>query len=101
MKYNKRKFQTILSSDKINFRGHQKALMRIMDGTSRQVKGKMVNDEKKQKFSDIQGQEDIEDLALRRQLGLRKQEEELRQYEERVFVEHIVNNDNPQGRKAF
>jgi hypothetical protein len=37
MKYSKRKFQTILSSDKINFRGHQKALMRIMDGTSRKL----------------------------------------------------------------
>lgn len=34
-KYQKKKFQTILSSEKVNFRGHQKALMRIMDGTSK------------------------------------------------------------------
>ena len=37
MKFQKRKFQTVLSAEKVNFRGHQKALMRIMDGTSRKL----------------------------------------------------------------
>jgi len=34
-KYQKKKFQAILNADKVNFRGHQKALMRIMDGTTK------------------------------------------------------------------
>lgn len=45
-KYSKRKFQTILSSEKVNFRGHQKALMRIMDGTSRMLSIKKYKDDK-------------------------------------------------------
>lgn len=35
MKFQKKKFQTLLNTEKVNFRGHQKALMRIMDGTSK------------------------------------------------------------------
>lgn len=91
-KFNKRKFQTILSADKVNFRGHQKALMRIMDGTSRQTKNKKEADERK-----IMNQEskpkDIEDLSSNRFKGIRQQEEELRLYEEKVFIENVVNAD--------
>jgi hypothetical protein len=69
--------------------------MRIMDGTSRSVKAKNITDERRNKFTDAQAQEDIEEIASRRAQGIRKQEEELRQYEENVFMEHIVHNDNP------
>lgn len=34
-KFQKKKFQAILNADKVNFRGHQKALCRIMDGVSK------------------------------------------------------------------
>lgn len=51
-----------MNSEKVNFRGHQKALMRIMDGTS-----KRKEDEPEKK---------------RRQLDMKAREEELRRYEE-------------------
>ena len=35
-KFQKKRFQAVLNADKVNFRGHQKALMRIMDGTTKQ-----------------------------------------------------------------
>lgn len=72
MKYNKRKFQTILSSDKVNFRGHQKALMRIMDGTSRKLDYKKAKDEIREKFQDKQAEADLAEQHMRRQRSLRQ-----------------------------
>ncbi len=38
---------------------------------------------------------------MRRQRSLRQQEEELRMYEEKVFVEHIVNSVDKTSRQKF
>ena len=102
-KYQKKRFQTILSSDKVNFRGHQKALMRIMDGTSR----KMDTNKSKDKyqpgmFPQNQNTASEQDDRWRtKNKNIRNQEEELRKYEEKVFVEHIVESENVANRRAF
>ena len=70
-KFMKKKFQAILNADKVNFRGHQKALLRIMDGTSKS------KDCKKSKVK----------------------EEDLRKYEEQVFIDNIVEGTNFRNKK--
>lgn len=98
-KYHKKKFQTILSSDKVNFRGHQKALMRIMDGTSRKMDFKKSKDKSRKEFISETATE--MELSKNRNKNIRVQEEELRKYEERIFIEHIVESEKHSIRKNF
>lgn len=101
MKYSKRKFQTILSSDKINFRGHQKALMRIMDGTSRKLDCRQIKEQKAKEQKYRPEEPDDQNAKIRQQRSIRQQEEELRLYEEKVFVENIVSGVTRASRLAF
>ena len=102
-KYQKKRFQTILSSDKVNFRGHQKALMRIMDGTSRRM------DTKKHKENKInQGymavcpdEEKLTKWDTNKNKSIRQQEDQLRAYEEKVFIDNIVESTSNSNRRQF
>ena len=77
--------------------------MRIMDGTSR----KIDNNPSKSKYRDndknrLFGREDPDDEKQKiRARGLKQQEEELRQYEEKVFVEHVISGQTKQIRQSF
>lgn len=50
------------------------------------------NDSEKQEF---------EDKWQRKKNDLRSREEELKEYEEKVFIEHIVESENITNRKQF
>lgn len=89
-KFQKKKFQTLLNAEKVNFRGHQKALMRIMDGTSKRRDKNQGGDHShytaSNDFDPMNGNmlNNPEDLKTKRkkQLDMRAREDELRKYEE-------------------
>ena len=71
-----------------------------MDGTSRKIdnapiKSKHRDNDKNRLF----GRDDPDDEKQKiRARGLKQQEEELRQYEEKVFVEHVISGQTKQIR---
>ena len=84
-----------MNADKVNFRGQQKGLMRIMDGTTKQGplkdrgKGAMANPVS-----------ELEEQKIRRK-KIEATEEDLKKYEEQVFVNHIVSMPNIRNRREF
>lgn len=74
--------------------------MRIMDGTSRRMDCRKARDKGRQIFpvNDADA-ESFEEKWHRRKNEMRTKEDELRAYEEKVFVEHIVESDNLVNRR--
>jgi hypothetical protein len=74
-------------------------LMRIMDGTSRRADFKKNSNKSSKTFLSENVPE--EQLSKNRLKNIRVQEEELRKYEERIFIEHIVESEKHIIRRNF
>eukprot|EP00347_Sterkiella_histriomuscorum_P009407 403341333 len=100
-KYQKKRFQTLLNSDKVNFRGYQKSLMRIMDGISKKKKPIYKKDKSHQNYTFDLDQDNPEDEKKnqRKRMDIRQQEEKLRQYEETIFVQNIIETNTTRNKK--